>query len=700
MAPEQAMGEREVTPKADIYALGCVLYEMLSGEPPFTGPTAQAIVARVMTEQPRSLMLQRRTIPPHVEAAVQAALEKLPADRFASAAQFAEALGRADFALPVQRPTQTKVGRARAGRIAAVLPWAVVVVALGAAAWGWLGRPAPPPPNAVGRFSLQLPATAALGTAGGSIIAMSPDGSRIVYVGVGTSGNQLFLRGLDQLEPVPLAGTQGASNPFFSHDGQWVAFFAGGKLAKVPLAGGPALTVATAGGVGGSWGPGDSIVFSSDSGLMVVPAAGGAARVLLRPDSGRAEAYMYPEYLPNGRALLFYTRGSEDHLAALDLRTGAVKRFEQAGFNPHYVSSGHVILATRTGTLIAVPFDAARLEVTGSPVPVAEDVVVGGSGAAKLGVSRDGDFAYQVGQAGVAELAMVDRSGAVRPLPAEPQAYVAPRLSPDGRRIAVQVAEAGSPNTDIWVYDIAQRTRTRLTFDKSGQRPIWTPDGRRVAYSRGPSGNADLAWIPADGSGPAESLLTAPDDQGTGAFAPDGRTMAYRGGAGAASKRSLHILTLGGTPPSQPLLENQFDNHSPSLSPDAHWVAYVSDESGRPEVYVRPFPGPGGRWQVSLESGNEPRWSPAGNEIFYRAGNRMMAAAVRTRPTFAVGERQQLFDANFSALTIHTNYDVARDGRTFLMVRPTRETQGFVVVLNWFRHLGRGASTPGTAARR
>jgi serine/threonine-protein kinase len=720
MSPEQAMGEREITPKSDVYALGCVLYEMLVGEPPFTGPTAQAIVARVMTEQPRSLTLQRHTVPAHVEAAVRMALEKLPADRFASAAQFSEALSMPGV-LPAAAPAleakrgatgasateaasagtaARTAGPSRRRVVLASVPWVLLFGVAGLAAWDRLRpRPAPPAPPVV-RFTLQLPANAGLGTANGSTIAMSPDGSRIVYVGASPNGNQLFLRGLDQLDPVPLPGTQNAISPFFSPDGQWVAYYAGGKLQKLPLTGGPALTVANVRFTfGGSWGSGDTIVFQADSGLMAVPAAGGDPRVLLRPDTSRHEVYLFPEYLPDGHALLFYIRGPNgNRLAALDLRTGAVKRFEQAGLNPHYVASGHVVLATQTGTLIAVPFDPVRLDVTGSPVPVAENVVVGGSGAAKMGMSLSGAFAYQVGQAGIAELVLVDRSGAVRPLPAERQDYFAPRLSPDGRRIAVQVAEPSSPNTDVWIYDITQRTRTRLTFDQSGQRPTWTPDGRRVVYSRGPSGNADLAWIPADGSGPAESLLVAPDDQWSGAISPDGRTMVFRAGAGGPTKRSIHLLPLVGTRTPRPFLENPFDNHSPTLSPDGRWVAYISDESGRLEVYVRPFPGPGGRWQVSLDGGVEPRWSPTGREIFYRNGNAVLAAAVQTQPTFNVGERRELFQGTFAGSGIYPGYDVTRDGRMFVMVRSAGQTQGFVVVLNWFDQLRRGTPAPARAA--
>src|SRR5207245_767873 len=358
-----------------------------------------------------------------------------------------------------------------------------------------------------------------------------------------------FSRRLDQLDPVPLAGTQNARNPFFSPDGRWVAYFSGSRLYKLPLAGGPAAVVADVPGVafGATWGTTDTIVFRLERALMKVAAAGGKPQLLLQSDTSRGESYMFPHYLPDAKALLLQIRTKGvDRLGVLTLATGKLTRFEQPGSNPRYVSSGHVVVATRSGTLLAMP--------------------------------------------------------------AGPQAYIAPRVSPDGRQIAVEVAELALVNSDVWVYDRAQHTRTRLTFDQSAHRPIWTPDGRRIVYSRGQFGQGDLYWIPADGSGPAELLLVAPEDQWAGDVTPDGRTLLFRSGGGGPV-RSIYTLSLQGPRTAQPFLANQFDKHTTSLSPGGHWVAYVSNELGRPEVYVRPFPGPGGRWQVSLDGGTEPLWA-------------------------------------------------------------------------------------------
>src|SRR5437588_717845 len=549
MSPEQATGDRLIDARSDVYSLATVLYEMLAGEPPITGPTVQSVIAKVVTDRPRPLRQLRESVPPHVEAAVVKALAKLRADRFQTAAQFSA----------------------------------------------------------------------------GPTVALSPDGSRIVYVSSTTTGNQLFSRKLDELEPVALAGTQNARGPFFSPDGRWVAYFSNGKLYKLPLTrgggGGSPVTVADVLGLvlGATWGESDTIVFRADKGLMTVAAAGGEPRLLLQADSSRGESYLFPHYLPDAKALLLQIRSQGiDRLGALALATGKLTRFTQLGSNPRYVSSGHVVLATRSGTLLAVPFDQSRLTITGAAVPVADGVVVGPGGAARLGMSLDGAFAYVSAPAVLRELVMVDRAGGARVLPGEPQGYAAPRLSPDGRRIAVEVDEPDLVNADVWMYDIARHSRTRLTFDQAGRRPIWTPDGRHIIYSRGQIGDADLYWIPADGTAPAESLLVAPDDQWAGDGTPDGRTLLFRSGGGGPL-RSMRVLPLrggGGARAPQSFLADQFDNHSPSLSPDGHWVAYASNESGRLEVYVRPFPGPGGRWQVSLEGGNEPVWAAGRRQPF------------------------------------------------------------------------------------
>ena len=480
-----------------------------------------------------------------------------------------------------------------------------------------------------------------------------------------------------------------------------MGYFSGSKLFKLPLGGGQVTTVANVPGLafGATWGSTDTIVFRSDGGLMAVPAAGGDPRLLLKSDTSRGESYAFPHYLPGAKALLLQIRSQgADRLGALTLATGKLKRFEQTGSNPRYVSSGHVVLGTRTGRLVAVPFDPSRLEITGSAVPVADGVVVGPGGGARVGMSLDGAFAYVPGPAVLSELVVVDRSGRARLLPAEPQVYVAPRISPDGRRIAVEVDEPDLVNSDVWVYDITNHTPTRLTFDQTGRRPIWTPDGRRIVYSRGQFSQADLYWIPADGSGPAESLLVAPEDQWAGEVTPDGRTLLFRAGGGGPV-RSLYTLSLQGPRTPQPFLANQFDNHSPSLSPDGHWVAYVSNESGRLEVYVRPFPGPGGRWQVSLDGGAEPLWAVNGRELFYRNGTKMMAAAITLHPTFTVGARRALFEGNYLSEPVYRSYDVTRDGRGFVMVRSPKPPADLIVVLNWFDQL-RGQARRGAPEAR
>src|SRR6266567_2131985 len=691
MSPEQATGDRLIDARSDIYSLAAVLYEMLAGEPPHTGPTVQSVIAKVVTDRPRPLRQLRDSVPPHVEAAVLKALAKVRADRFQTAAQFADSLARPGSLPAITAPDVAVSAPGRFSRLAVrdVAPWAVAGLATGLALWVSV-RPRPEPPvRPVARFTLVLPPSASMSDFAGPTVALSPDGSRIVYVSSVVTGSQLFSRRLDELEPVPLAGTQNARNPFFSPDGRSLAYFSGSKLYKLPLAGGPATLIADAPGLafGATWGTTDTIVFRSDRGLMEVAAAGGEPRPLLPPDTSRGETYLFPQYLPDARALLLQIRTKGvDRLGALTLATRKLTRFDQPGSNPRYVSSGFVVVATRSGTLLAVPFDPSRLGITGPAVPVAEGVLVGPGGAARMGMSRDGAFAYVTGPLALRDLVIVDRAGRARVLPAEPQAYIAPRLSPDGRRIAVEVDEPDFVNSDVWLYDMAQHTRTRLTFDQSGHRPIWTPDGRRVVYSRGQFSQGDLYWIPADGTGPAESLLVAPEDQWAGDITPDGRTLLFRSG-GAGPVRSIHALSLEAPRTLRPFVANEFDNHSPSLSPDGHWVASVSNESGRLEVYVRPFPGSGGRWQVSLDGGSEPVWAANGRELFYRNGTKMMVAAIALHPTFTVGARRELFEGSYVNDPVYRSYDVTRDGRSFVLVRSPKPSGDFIVVLNWFDQL-------------
>jgi eukaryotic-like serine/threonine-protein kinase len=703
MSPEQAMGEREITARSDVYALGAVTYEMLTGDPPFTGSTAQAVVARVVTESPRPLVPQRHTIPPHVEAAVLTALEKLPADRFATASQFAEALTRPGaVALPAYPATDVRAAAARGPRPERVwwkrlsAPWAIALLAIAAAAVSTWGRRASGgSPRQIVRFDIQLPSDAEPVGAVGSTIAFAPNGSQVVYVGKAPTGQRLYSRRMDQPDPVPIPGSEGASLPFFSPDGQWLGFAQGTRLMKVALAGGPATPVCTLTGraYGATWTAGDTIIFAGDSGLMDVPAAGGTPRLIARPDSG--EVFRFPEALPGGKAVLFGASGKGSlRLGALVRGTGQVKRLEQQGGYPRYVSGGFLVLSDPSGLLSAVPFDADRLTVTGSVRPLAERLLAAADGDINAGVSRSGDFAYQVSPNGGSRLVLVDRSGTARDAGADSGFYYVPRVAPDGHRVALLRAPAGNFNSrDLWVFDLAQHTQTRVTFDTTANWMNWSPDGRRLVYSRDAGDTATsttpLYQVPADGSGSPAPVLRQPGEWRSPVFEPGGRGLVYSGLPSPGSKEEIwRVSTDSGATP-QRILASAFPNSSPSLSPDGRWLAYETSESGRAEVYVRPYPGPGGRWQVSLDGGTEPVWSPAGGEIFYRSGDAMMAASVRTQQAFEVTGRTRLFSGRYNRANFgDQNYGVTPDGKNFLMLQPVVGAgQALVVTLNWFDQL-------------
>jgi eukaryotic-like serine/threonine-protein kinase len=696
MSPEQAMGEREITARSDVYALGAVLYELLTGDPPFIGSTAQAVVARVVTESPRPMLPQRHTIPPHVEAAVLTALEKLPADRFATAAQFAEALARPGTATTASRsatggsPAAPRPRSTRAKAVA-LAPWAIALLAVGGAALSAWRRPAPAARQVV-RFGIQLPRDAEPVGATGSTIAFSPDGSQVVYVGKAPSGQRLYARRMDLPDPVAVPGSEGGKLPFFSPDRQWLGFVQGKKLVKVALAGGPVTPICAVSGevFGATWTVGDSIVFGADSGLMDVPASGGTPRMIARPDSG--ESFRFPEVLPGDRGVVFgVVAGGALKLAALDRRSGRVKRLAQPGGYPRYVTGGFLVLFDPSGILSAVPFDAERLEVTGPARPIADKLNINFDGDFNAGVSRSGDLAYQPTNSEGHQLVLVDRAGTIRITGTDSGYYYTPRFAPDGRRVALLRGTAPSfANRDLWVFDLIQHTQTRVTFDTAATWPVWSPDGRRMVYTRfmdGPTGfPARLYWVPADGSGSPQPLADQAGQWRATAFEPGGRGIVYSGAPSPGGKEEIWRVGVdSGSVPAR-ILATAFDNGAPSLSPDGRWLAYTANESGRDEVYVRSYPGAGGRWQVSLEGGSEPIWSPKGGEIFYRNGDAMMAAAVRTQPAFEVTGRTQLFQGQYQTAGFRDqDYSVSNDGKTFAMLQRVVSTrQAIVVTLNWF----------------
>jgi len=690
MSPEQAMGEREITARSDVYALGCVLYEMLCGEAPFTGPTAQAIIAQVMTEEPRSPRMLRKTIPAHVEAAILQALEKLPADRFGSAAEFAAALGNPSFTSSAAARVSPVRRRARA---ATLLPWALLLTVVGFIAFNQL-RPKPvPAPPAVYRFNFALSENAAWVDDILSTPALSPDGTLLVYNGRDSTAHRwLYLRAMDRLDPVRIPGSENGSAPFFSPDGRWIGFLLGTRIVKTPVAGGSIETVCDPGRlIRATWLESNVVVFTDGTGLRQCSMAG-QLTTLLASDAGAT--FYQPHGLPGDRGVLFYIqRGSTNHLAVLDLRTKSVKLLDILGTDPRYVATGHLVYVSPDGLVAAVPFNAATLAVTGQLAIIDAGVSIK-LGGAIMALSRTGTIIVPGGASSQRALELVDRTGRAEPLYPRLGAFEDPRFSPDGRRVALR------EGANIWLLDRAQGALTRLTFDGSASRPAWTPDGRHIAYVRENGAMVDLRLMKADGSAPAESLLALPDLEPYEAlFTPDGRSLVVRT-VGGPGRRDIWLVAVDAARRPMPLLQSSADEVSPAVSPDGRWLAHVSNESGRAEVYVRSFPGMGARYQVSLDGGTEPVWSPRGGELFYRSGPVLLAAAVRAGSTFEVLRRSPLFsNGDYAVDLTHQVYDVTPDGRHFVMVRNIGGMSQLTVTLHLFQNLGAGSSGGSATAR-
>jgi serine/threonine-protein kinase len=675
MSPEQAMGERTLTARSDIYSLGAVTYEMLAGEPPFTGPTVQAIVARLVNEAPRSLGVLRRTVPPPVEDAVLQALEKLPADRFASAAEFAAALSGQTL-----RTRPTAAVPARRARAAAWAPWALLLAALGYIGFDALRPPPPPPLAPVYRFDVVLPENAAWVGDIFSVMALSPNGTLLAYNGRDSTGaRRLYLRAMDRLEPVPVPGSENAAAPFFSPDGRWIGFRVGTRLMKAPVTGGAPEAVCESGGlVRATWLERNVFVFADRAGLKQCTMSGQVTTLLT---SRPGEVFNLPHGLPVDRAVLFgIQRDTVIRLAAFDLRTGAMKELNIAGQDPRYVTTGHLVHAGPDGLVRAVRFDLRTLATKGDPVIVDEGIKVE-LGAALMALSRTGTIVTP-GSPTERSLELVDRRGEARRLHPRLAEYADPAVSPDGRRVAVRIGH------DIWLLDRTQGNLSRLSFDSSASRPWWSPDGREVGYVRQIGTKQDLRLVPADGSAPAESLLALPDlELWEGLFSRDGRSLIVRtvGGAGV---RDVWLAPRDSGRALVPLLRSPADEVAPALSPDGRWLAYVSNESGRAEVYVRPFPAMAGRYPISLEGGTEPAWSPRGGELFYRNGPVLIAVQLHAGSGLEVVRRTPLFSApDYASDLTHPVYDVTPDGNHFIMVRERSRTSHLTVTLNRFYNL-------------
>jgi serine/threonine protein kinase/Tol biopolymer transport system component len=714
MSPEQATAEKELTNRSDIYSLGCVLYEMLTGSPPHVGASAQQIVMKIVMDEARPVTQLRKSVPANVAAATAKALEKLPADRFESARAFAEALTNPAFTttgLSTTRPGSS----VRDWRQRLAVPALVAAVLLAAALLWALTRPAPAP--TVARYLVELAEGQDLSGTPWSRLAVSPDGSRLVYVGDAERGTRLFVRTRDQLKATAIPGTEGAINPAFSPDGDRIAFMdrvAEGHIKVVSLAGGPAVAItdSAVGAPGLTWGH-DGFIYYDVIGigpLMRVRETGGAAASVGRLDSTRGELqHAWPDALPNGKGLIMTVShggpgagGSEaDEIAVLDLATGT-HRVLVRGVFARYVRSGHLAYVTADGALMGVPFDQDRMELTGEAVALTEGVGVRvGSGAVDLAVSAGGTLWYAagaVGSAGTQEVVWVGRDGSATPVAAGWAGLIAnPVLSPDGKRLAVSTRELVS---QVWIKELDHGPLSKLTVDGSNNvRPAWSADGRSVAFVSNGSPNRDLYQRLADGSRPATLLLDAERPVEEAVFSRDGAWLIYRTGSFVA-EGDLYARRLG-SDSSIVLVATPAYETSPSLSPDGRWLAYVSNESGTAEVYVRPFPNTAdGRWQISVQGGQEPLWAHSGRELFYRTASgavpQQMAMEIVPGRTFIPGERRTLFPLTRYVLgSSHQQYAVAPEDRRFVMIRATGSDRAdkLVVVENFFEELRQKVGT-------
>jgi serine/threonine-protein kinase len=707
MSPEQASADRDLSARSDVYSLGCVLYEMIAGQPPHTGPSAQSVLVRIMTEAPRALTEVRHTVPPHVAAVVAKAVEKLPADRFESAREFKDALGDESFSHSARPSTGgTASGAAAvpppAGPAArrspgALLPWALALGAVLLAVWGW-GRPAPAEaPLTMIRMALPDSQTQVQQT--NPAMDLAPDGRRFVYVGPGGSGGMLWYRELDQLDARPLRGTEGARTPVFAPDGQSVAFVTGapGDLKVVGLDGDAPVTVLqdSAYTYGMTWADDGWIYITDDVKVLRIRAQGGSMSVAVDADTARAELWRgWPHAVPGGRYLLFaVSRGSVDEaeVGIKDMDTGE-SAILTPGLFPRYAPTGHLVFIRSDGTLMAAALDLEGLAITEEPAAVLGGISVNvGETFAEMDLSESGTLLYRSGQAASQELVWVDRDGNADPVDSEfVGGFQGISLSAAGDRVTAAVTVQGTQS--IYVKSLAGGPWRRVTFETTlNTRPTWVPGEDRVAYlsnqSQAGAAGQDIWFTSADGSGNAESQVDLDTRIQEVTFSPDGRWVVFRTGPLGEDGRDILAIDRTGSGEPLELAATDFDEHSPAISPDGRWLAYVSDESGRSEVFVRPFPEVDrGKWQVSETGGTEPVWGRTGSELFFRSQNgSMMAASYEGDPSFAVVNRQELFSAlGFGADPVHASYDISPDDQRFLMARTRGASGDLILVQNWF----------------
>jgi serine/threonine protein kinase/Tol biopolymer transport system component len=687
MAPEQLEG-KPTDARTDLWAFGAVVYEMLTGKRAFEATSAASLMGAILERAPAPALTLQPLTPPRLDRVVQQCLAKAPDDRWQSAR---------DLVLELEwiRSTPSTNVAAWKSRSRSITRWMVATALVGVFVGGtavWMSRPSSTVAPMV-RLAVPLPDTASIVMYSPYPLAIAPDGSRVAFIGHAGSGRLLYVRRMADLEGAPIPGTELAERPFFSPDGDWIAFFTGDRLKKVSVMGGPASTICVLpprhgqeAPEGGDWGTDGTIIFAMPTqGLYRVSANSGVPERIAAPDPKANEvAYGSPQLLSNAGAILYtvFPAGPDPHpsIAVMAASGTDHRTLLKESYYARYVAPDLLVYLGDDG-LFTVHFDTAALKTVGRSSPVSEPVFRGYS--VNFAVSASGTLVYVPGPLNPErQLVWVDRQGRPEPVIAAPRAYRFPRLSPDGRRLALQV-DAGS-QSDLWIHDFGPATLTRVTFDGRSNCPVWSPDGEWLLFGSRGSGGLNLFRLRADGTGRPERILTNENDQWAGSVSPDGRLLVYMQRY-RDTEGDLWKTALNGAGKPEPVITMPDTQWGGRLSPDGRWLAYTSNESSRFEVYVTPFPGPGPKKQVSTEGGQEIVWSRSGRELFYRNGSQMMSVPIEATSEFRAAKPVQLFEGPYLPCCPGVpEYDVSLDGQRFIMLSEKQLVPTHLnVVLNW-----------------
>jgi eukaryotic-like serine/threonine-protein kinase len=722
MSPEQIQG-LDVDHRSDIFSLGVVLYELLAGGSPFKGVHESAIMYEIVNVEAQPVSALKEGIDPEVDEIILECLEKDKDDRYQSAKELAKDLRKIrrssgktrsrmySGSVPVMAPSAGTPGSVTAGILnrrfdllryarSGILPWILSALLGVALVSTWFLLHARVPEKVVVRFLAGVGNDKSLDVANYSALAISHDGTTLLY----KANSAIFLRKMDTMEPVAVPGLENASSPFFSPDDRWVGVFTGGRLVKLALSGGtPTALAEVPDNRGGAWSKEGWIVFGvpAGDGLLLVSENGGAVRRITAIDTTRRErTHRWPSLLPDGKHVLFTVGklSSPDYYenATIDVvnaETGERKTLLKDASSARYINSGH-LLFSRAGVLYAVRFDAERLALTGEPVPVIRGVCSDlTTGAPDYVVSDNGTLAYVPGavEGQNRKIVRIDMRGETAIVDSIGRRYLEPRLSPDNKKVAVVIAN-GEDN-DIWICDLGAKTQNRLTFGGFNRTPHWSSDGKTIAFmKRTETGGSAIVLKPCDGSGDEREIYRVDRRLYVNEWTRDGENLIIDDLNASNSISNLFVIPLSGKKTPWYYSHSQFDEYEASLSPNGKWLAYLSNEAGSYQIYVRSFPGKEGKWQISTDVAEEPRWSPDGKTLYYRKGSQLIAVPVSTVSTFSVGAPKVLFNG-FPSMNVDSgiSYDLTSDGRFFITTSPIEATslKAVSVICNWTEELRR-----------